>query len=126
MSRILVVDDTPDMRLLLVAVLQRANHEVVEASDGKDVDFWVRDTKPDVIILDLLMPEVDGWEALTQLKSDPELKEIPVIISSALSSPDDFARARLLGAIDYIPKPWTADDLLKRIEMAAHKYGEAV
>ena len=60
MARILVVDDSHDVRLLLVAVLQRAGHEVIEAADGASVQSWVSDAKPDLIILDLMMPGMDG------------------------------------------------------------------
>ncbi len=115
MARILVVDDTPDIRLLLVAVLQRAGHEVIEAADGTSVQSWVRDSKPDVIILDLMMPGMDGWETLALLKASPESRDIPVIISSALSEDADLEKARLMGAVDYVPKPWTPHDMLKRI-----------
>lgn len=118
MARILVVDDTPDIRLLLVAVLQRAGHEVIEAADGTSVHSWVRDANPDVIILDLMMPGMDGWETLAQLKSSPESRDIPVIISSVLSEDEDLEKARLMGAVDYVPKPWTAHDMLKRIRWA--------
>ena len=76
------------------------------------------DTRPDVIILDLLMPRMDGWETLERLKSDPASRDIPVIISSVLSEDEDLERARSSGAVDYVPKPWTADDLLRRIRWA--------
>ncbi|MDP6666628.1 MAG: response regulator [Dehalococcoidia bacterium] len=118
MARILVVDDTPEIRMLLVKVLQRADHEVIEAADGTSVQAWVMDTRPDVIILDLLMPRMDGWETLERLKSDPASRDIPVIISSVLSEDEDLERARSSGAVDYVPKPWTADDLLRRIRWA--------
>jgi CheY-like chemotaxis protein len=118
LMRILVVDDNPDIRVLLVSILQRAEYEVIEAADGISVATWVKDTQPDLIILDLLMPELDGWETLKRLKSDPSSKDIPVIISSALSEQEDLELARLMGAVDFIPKPWSNDDLLSRIHWA--------
>ncbi|MCZ6539368.1 MAG: response regulator [Chloroflexi bacterium] len=118
MTRILVVDDKADVRLLLVAVLERAGHEVIEASDGTTVQTWVIDASPDVIILDLMMPGMDGWETLTRLKSSPESRDVPVIISSVLDEDADLSKARRLGAVDYIPKPWVANDLLQRIRWA--------
>ncbi len=105
--------------MLLVLLLQRAGHDVIEAADGTTVMTWVKDTDPDVIILDLAMPRMDGWETLEMLKSDPISKEIPVIISSAMGDDEHLDRARALGALDYIPKPWTADDILKRVLWAA-------
>jgi two-component system, sensor histidine kinase and response regulator len=116
--RILVVDDVPDIRVLLVSILQRAEFEVIEAADGTTVESWVKDTRPDLIILDLMMPGMDGWDTLEQLKSNPDSKDIPVIISSALSEEEDFDKAREMGAIDYVPKPWEADDLVARIRKA--------
>ncbi len=118
MARILVVDDSHDIRLLLVAVLQRAGHEVIEAADGASVQSWVSDAKPDLIILDLMMPGMDGWETLAQLKSSPESRDIPVIIFSALNEDEDLEKARAMGAVDYVAKPWNAKDLLRRIRWA--------
>ena len=116
--RILVVDDNPDIRVLLVSILQRAGYEVIEAADGASVQAWVKETRPDLIILDLMMPEVDGWETLRRLKSDSSSRDIPVVISSALSEYEDLELARSMGAVDFIPKPWNKDDLLSRIRWA--------
>ena len=125
MARILVVDDKADVRLLLVAVLERAGHEVIEAADGTTVQTWVTDASPDVIILDLMMPGMDGWETLARLKSSPELRDVPVIISSVLHEDADLAKARQLGAVDYIPKPWGASDLIQRIRWATTKQSKS-
>lgn len=118
MGTVLVVDDTAEIRMLLVATLQQAGHEVVEALDGSDVMRWAREIQPDAIIHDLMMPGVDGWEALRQLKAEETTRHIPVIISSALDSDEDLARARSLGAHDYIAKPWSAGTLLERLRWA--------
>lgn len=112
------MDDTAEIRMLLVATLQQAGHEVVEALNGSDVMRWAREIQPDAIILDLMMPGVDGWEALRQLKAEESTRHIPVIISSALDSDADLARARSLGAHDYIAKPWSAGTLLERLRWA--------
>ncbi|MBT4125813.1 MAG: response regulator [Chloroflexi bacterium] len=116
--RILVVDDVADIQVLLVAVLQRAGFEVIEAADGTTVESWVEDARPDLIILDLMMPGMDGWDTLELLKSNPDSSDIPVIISSALSEEEDFDKAREMGAVDYLPKPWSADDLVARVSKA--------
>ena len=123
--RILVVDDVADIQVLLVAVLQRAGFEVIEAADGTTVESWVKDSRPDLIILDLMMPGMDGWDTLELLKSNPESAEIPVIISSALSEVEDFDKARKMGAVDYIPKPWVADDLVARVSNAVEANQQA-
>ncbi|MBT3995828.1 MAG: response regulator [Chloroflexi bacterium] len=116
--KILVVDDTPDIRMLLVSVLQRADFEVIEAADGTTVEAWVKDVNPQLIVLDLMMPGMDGWDTLAQLKSNPESAHIPVIISSALSEEEDLEKAGVMGAVDYVPKPWDAKDLVARIRKA--------
>ena len=118
METILVVDDTSEIRMLLVATLQQAGYAVVEAVDGSAVMQWVETAQPDAIILDLMMPGVDGWETLRQLKSSDEHKHIPVIISSALRGDDDLTRARHMGAHDYVTKPWSAATLLERLRWA--------
>ncbi|MDG0867641.1 response regulator [Candidatus Lucifugimonas marina] len=123
--RILVVDDVADIQVLLVAVLQRAGFEVIEAADGTTVESWVRDSRPDLIILDLMMPGMDGWDTLELLKSNPESIDIPVIISSALSEDEDFDKAREMGAVDYVPKPWSADDLIARVNKAVEASQQA-
>lgn len=115
---ILVVDDTDEIRMLLVATLEQAGYAVVEASDGSGVMRWVEDTRPAAIILDLMMPGIDGWETLQALKEREDTKNIPVIISSALRGDDDLAKARKLGAHDYVTKPWSAATLLERLRWA--------
>ena len=118
METILVVDDTAEIRMLLVATLQQAGYDVIEASDGSGVMKWVEDANPSAIILDLMMPGIDGWETLAQLKGREDTKHIPVIISSALRGDDDLARARQMGAHDYVTKPWSAATLLERLRWA--------
>lgn len=118
METILVVDDTAEIRMLLVATLHQAGYEVIEASDGSGVMKWVEDANPSAIILDLMMPGIDGWETLAQLKARQDTKHIPVIISSALRGDEDLARARKMGAHDYVTKPWSAATLLERLRWA--------
>ncbi len=118
METILVVDDTDEIRMLLVATLEAAGYGVVEASDGSGVMQWIEDSQPDAIILDLMMPGIDGWDTLAQLKEQDDTKHIPVIISSALRGDEDLARARKMGAHDYVTKPWSAATLLERLRWA--------
>ncbi len=104
--------------MLLVATLKHAGYEVIEASDGSAVIQYCEDAHPNAIILDLMMPGVDGWETLKELKSRDDTKNIPVIISSALRGDDDLAKARKMGAQDYVTKPWSAATLLERLRWA--------
>ncbi len=118
MARILVVDDNAEIQMLLVALLQRAGHDVIEAADGIHVETEIHDTNPDLIILDLMMPILDGWSTLEQLKSKPSTSKLPVIITSALDGPDLLSKARNMGAADYVPKPFQADEIISRINWA--------
>lgn len=116
MATVLMADDNPEMRLLLTNILQQQGHLVIEAADGDDLLFWVKEEKPDVILLDLQMPKMDGFKVLEALKVIEGVKDIPVIVISASQNKADMAMAHELGAHGYIPKPWSAHDLATRID----------
>ena len=118
MATVLMADDNPEMRLLLTNILQQQGHLVIEAADGDDLLFWVKEEKPDVILLDLQMPKMDGFKVLEALKGIEGVKDIPVIVISASQNKADMAMAHELGAHGYIPKPWSAHDLATRIDWA--------
>ncbi len=118
MARILVVDDSPDVRLALVTILENAGHDVVEAEDGDKVfDLAISET-PNLVLLDVMMPRVNGLDALVTLKADTQTSPIPVIMVTAKSRPEDMAMARSLGAVEYITKPWTDGDVELRVDWA--------
>lgn len=118
MARILVVDDSPDVRLALVTILENAGHDVVEAEDGDKVfDLAISET-PNLVLLDVMMPRVNGLDALVTLKANTQTNPIPVIMVTAKSRPEDMAMARSLGAIEYITKPWTDGDVELRVDWA--------
>ena len=119
MAKILVADDSAFVRIKLVSILQTAGHEVIETVDGTTVLKWAIAEQPDVIMLDLMMPGADGWTTLDDLKMHESTLDIPVIISSSLSSDQDLIKAHQMGAFDFLPKPWTSDDLVKRIRWAS-------
>lgn len=118
MARILVVEDAAEMRMLLTATLQTAGHDVIEASDGETVMDKALGAAPDLVLLDILMPQLDGWDALARLKSHNRTKNIPVIIVSSLGTDNDLDEARQLGAFDYVTKPWSPSELLERVRWA--------
>ena len=118
MARVLVVDDEPDGRHGLAQLLEDAGYEVIQASDGAYVQSLVLLDPPDVILLDVAMPKVSGFEALAMLKTDARSAAIPVIMVTAKSRPEELHRARVLGAQDYINKPWVIDEVVLRIEWA--------
>ena len=119
MAKILVADDSAFVRVKLVSILQSAGHDVIETVDGTTVLKWAIAEQPDAILLDLMMPGADGWTTLGDLKIHDSTLDIPVIISSSLSSDADLIKAHKMGAFDFLPKPWTSDDLVKRIRWAS-------
>lgn len=118
MARILVVDDADDVRLALSMIMEDEGHLVVEGADGEHVVQLARQHRPDLILLDLMMPVVDGFEALRQLRNDPAVRDIPVIVVSARSSPEDQELAAQLGAVDFVAKPWSTTDFVARVGIA--------
>ena len=118
MARILVVDDSPDVRLALATILEDAGHEVVEAEDGEQVFDLAISERPDLVLLDVMMPRVNGFDALATLKADTRTNPIPVIMVTAKGRPEDMAMARSLGAVEYITKPWADGDVELRVDWA--------
>ena len=110
---ILIIDDDPTIRELMERHLKRGGYNVVLADGGKIGIDMARSRQPDVIILDILMPEFDGWSVLRALKADPSTKQIPVVMASIL---DERNRGYSLGAADYLSKPVEKENLLKSIE----------
>ena len=117
-ARILVVDDSPDVRLALATILEDAGHEVVEAEDGDQVFDLALQEKPNLVLLDVMMPRVNGFDALAALKADTRTAQVPVIMVTAKGRPEDMAMARSLGAVEYITKPWADGDVELRVEWA--------
>jgi two-component system alkaline phosphatase synthesis response regulator PhoP len=114
-AKILLVDDDPDFVEATKIVLESAPYDVAVAYNGDEALEKVGEVNPDLIILDIIMPEQDGFKVCEALKSDPELSKIPVIQrmgETAFSVTDGM----MLEADDYVDKPVTPDDLLKRVE----------
>lgn len=106
MQLILVVDDNPDVRLALTTLLEDEGYEVAEADDGDVGLEAARERKPDLILLDLMMPRMNGFETLRELKRDEGLSDIPVVVLTARRGSEDMTLAKALGATDYLNKPW--------------------
>jgi DNA-binding response OmpR family regulator len=118
MAKVLVVDDSADIRLLLSRTMKGAGYEVFQATDGSEVMSAVLSYQPDIVLLDVSMPKLDGFTALGQLESDPRTKSIPVIMITAKGHPDDLETARSLGALDYMNKPWGNGEVELRVQWA--------
>ncbi len=108
---ILVVDDQPDIRLMCRVNLALEGFRVVEAVDGDEVRACLRAQKPDLVLLDVMMPGVDGWEILAWMKGTPEFADIPVVMLTARVQREDELKGWSLGASDYLPKPFNPSSL---------------
>jgi len=105
MSKILIVDDAPDSIKVLMETLRNLNDEILVATSGKIALEVALSQTPDLILLDIMMPEMDGYEVCTELKADAKTKNIPVIFITALDEVTDETKGFELGAVDYINKP---------------------
>ncbi|NQW17410.1 MAG: response regulator [Chloroflexi bacterium] len=114
----MVVDDEFDVRLALAMTLEDSGYEIFEAVNGREALSSVRVVNPDLILLDINMPEMDGFQVLEQLKTYRETADIPVVMISARSAPRDRGDALFMGAVDYITKPWSEGELELRVSWA--------
>ena len=116
-SKILVVEDDPFVSNLLIKNLLSAGYSVINAVDGQKALTMLETERPQVILLDLLLPGLDGFEVLKKIKANPETSKIPVFILSNLGSQDDINKALQLGATDYIIKAnFTLTEIVERIK----------
>lgn len=113
--RILIADDDPFLRELLVHKLSAAGHQVFTAEDGGSALAQAREMMHDLVVLDAMMPIVDGFEVLRRLRADPATAAIPVIMLTSLRREEDIVGALKLGAADYLVKPFIPDELVARI-----------
>jgi CheY-like chemotaxis protein len=104
---VLVVDDEPDVLLLCRVNLEFEGYEVLEAADGEQAMAQVRAHRPDVVLLDVMMPKMDGWQVLATIKADESLSDIPVVMLTAKVQDQDQIRGWSQGAADYITKPFS-------------------
>jgi CheY-like chemotaxis protein len=108
----MAVDDDPVIRGLLEVNLELEGHDVVTAVDGRDALDKVRADPPDLILLDVMMPNVDGWQVAAELKGDPATKGIPVVFLSARAMDADVRKGTELGVESYVTKPFDPIDLM--------------
>ncbi len=106
-----MVDDQPDIRLMCRVNLALEGYEVDEATDGESALIAVREAVPDLVLLDVMMPGLDGWHVLETLKADPALARIPVILLTARVQREDEIRGWSSGAADYLSKPFNPSTL---------------
>lgn len=124
--RIVCIEDEPEMIDLIKLILERKGFEVIGAGGGKAGLESIRKEKPDVILLDLMMPDMDGWEVYQQIKADKEIRDIPVIVVTAKAqSIDKVLGLHIAKVDDYIPKPFSPQELLDSIQQVLMKKEEA-
>ena len=113
-KRILVVEDHEDNRQILRDLLGAAGFEMIEAHDGESAHPTAAAAKPDLILMDIQLPGIDGYEATRRIKGDPALAAIPIIVVTSYALSGDEAKARAAGCDDYVAKPYSPRQLLPR------------
>jgi DNA-binding response OmpR family regulator len=111
--RVLVADDDRDVRTLVRTLLERAGYEVLEAADGRECLRVMYERRPELVVLDVGMPALDGWETLMRIR---EVADVPVLLLTARGDELDRVRGLRAGADDYVPKPFGRQELLARVE----------
>jgi DNA-binding response OmpR family regulator len=123
-KKVLVVDDDQSIVELLALVLQDAGYQVVTANDGREAIVQAIQERPDAVILDILMPGLDGWQVCDHLLSHEQTAGTPIIFLTARARSEDELRGWYAGCFDYITKPFEVDHLLKRVQVATESTRE--
>lgn len=116
MAKILVTDDEPDIRELVAFTLRFAGHEVVTATNGEEAYTTALQEMPDLILMDVRMPRMTGYEACKKMKADARIAHIPVVFLSAKGQEAEIQTGLNLGATEYLLKPFAPDELVKHID----------
>ena len=114
-KKILVVEDTEDNRQILRDLLGAAGYDLIEANDGAEGVAKAAEHRPDLILMDIQMPVMDGYEATRRIKADPALKAIPVVAVTSYALSGDEDKARAAGCDDYIAKPYSPRQMLAKV-----------
>lgn len=114
---VLIVDDVTDNIRVLGNMLKNRGYTVIPATSGQQAINIARDRKPDLILLDIQMPEMDGYHTCETIKSDPQMHDIPVIFLTARHDPEDIVRGFEIGGVDYITKPFNSTELFARVSV---------
>ena len=115
-KKVLFAEDNESITKIIIYILHKDGYEIIHYPTGEGVVEGIKTSKPDLILLDLMMPVKDGLMILREIKADPEIKDIPVIFLSANSSDEKIKNGMAMGAADYILKPFSFDDLSLRIK----------
>ncbi len=111
--KILVVDDEPMIVRLMEFILARQGHQMLAAVNGEEALEKIRAHKPDLVLLDIMMPRIDGYEVAQQLRADPETARLPIIMLSAKAQGEDIRRGAEVGVDAYVTKPFSPEHLVQ-------------
>jgi two-component system, cell cycle response regulator DivK len=114
-KRILVVEDTEDNRQIMRDLLSSAGYDLVEAQDGAEGVAMAKSSRPDLILMDIQLPVLDGYEATRRIKADPAISHIPVIAVTSYALSGDEAKTRAAGCDGYVAKPFSPRQLLQKV-----------
>jgi DNA-binding response OmpR family regulator len=115
--KILVIDDEPGIIDIVETNLLGEGFEVVSARDGKEGLEKIKSERPELVVLDVMMPEMDGWQVLKEVEMDPDTAGIPVIMLTAKAADEDYIHGLEEGAVEYITKPFFPQELINRIKI---------
>ncbi|MGQ9832492.1 MAG: response regulator transcription factor [Candidatus Villigracilaceae bacterium] len=124
MTKILIAEDEPDIRELVAFTLRFGGYEVVTASNGEEAVQLARRENPDLILLDVRMPRMTGYDACREIKADPNLKTTPVVFLSAKGQENEIQAGIEAGAEEYLLKPFAPDQLTQRVKAILAKFGK--
>jgi CheY-like chemotaxis protein len=124
MAKILIAEDERDIRDLITLTLDFAGYKVVSASNGEEAVSLARQEIPDLILMDVRMPRMTGYEACALIKADEKLRDIPVIFLSAKGQDSEIQTGLQAGAVDYLLKPFAPEQLTERIQVVLAQYGK--
>lgn len=124
MARILIAEDEPDIRELVAFTLRFAGHEVVATSNGEEALQQASQIIPDIILMDVRMPKMTGYDACRAMKADPALMDIPVVFLSAKGQDAEIQAGLDAGAEEYLLKPFAPDQLVERVKAILSKFGK--
>ena len=124
MAKILIAEDERDIRDLVAFTLRFAGHEVFSASNGEEAVDMAPKINPDLILMDVRMPRMTGYEACKAMKADPNLKDIPVVFLTARGQDTEVQQGLDVGAEEYLLKPFAPDHLTSRIKTILAKFGK--
>jgi two-component system alkaline phosphatase synthesis response regulator PhoP len=124
MAKILIAEDERDIRDLITFTLTFGGYQVVAAANGEEALEKAREEIPDLILMDVRMPKMTGYEACQEMKQDDRIKHIPVVFLSAKGQDSEVATGLDVGAVEYILKPFSPDELTARVKELLQKYGK--